>query len=104
MHPDHRAFAKALRAQVHSGSGLSAPGLLQQTLEKASGGSPLPAPIDALAGQIAEAAYRVSDSQVAAVRAEAGSDKATFEIVMAAAIGAGLMRWDRAIALMDEAD
>jgi hypothetical protein len=46
------------------------------------------------------ASFHVTDGQVAAVRAKAGSDKAAFELVMAAAIGSGLWRWDRAMAAL----
>jgi hypothetical protein len=36
----------------------------------------------------------VTDAEVAAVRDAAGSDRAAFEIVMSACVGAGLQRWD----------
>lgn len=58
----------------------------------AAGG--IPAPYDALARQIGQASYRVTDRQVADVREAAGSDKAAFEVVISASIGAGLHRWD----------
>jgi hypothetical protein len=32
----------------------------------------------------------------------AGSEKAAFEIILAAAVGAGLVRWQRATAVLDE--
>ena len=53
------------------------------------------APYDDLARQIGEAAWRVTDAQVASVLAAAGSEKATFEVIAAAATGAGLPRWQR---------
>jgi hypothetical protein len=63
------------------------------------------APYDALAHQIGEAADRTTDAQVASVVAAAGSEKAAFELVVAAATGAGLSRWQQAIkALKDAAD
>jgi hypothetical protein len=42
--------------------------------------------------QSGEAAWRVTDAQVASVRAAAGSEKAAFELIAAAATGAGLLR------------
>ena len=50
-----------------------------------------------------EAADRVTDAQVATVRAALGSDKGAFEIIMCASIGAGLARWDAAITAIEEA-
>ena len=35
--------------------------------------------------------------------AATGSEKATFEIIMAAAVGAGLSRWQQAMKVLDEA-
>ena len=32
-----------------------------------------------------------------------GSEKATFEIIAAAALGAGLLRWEQAMKVLDEA-
>lgn len=101
---DHRAMAEAWRTRTRTAPGVSDPGLRVAALERGAGGPPMPQPFDALAHQIGEAAYRVTDGQVDAVRARVGSDKATFEIVMAATIGAGLARWDAAIKVLDEAD
>jgi len=41
---------------------------------------------------------------VAAMVSEAGSEKAAFEIIAAAALGAGLLRWRQAIKMLEEAD
>jgi hypothetical protein len=69
-------------------------------------GEPLPLdePYDSLARQIGEASYRVTDDQVAAVRDVAGSDKAAFEIILAASVGAGLTRWDAAFQAIEGLD
>ncbi|PZQ43139.1 MAG: hypothetical protein DI570_29430, partial [Phenylobacterium zucineum] len=87
--------AEALRAAA-TGSGMLPRDLRTAIIERAGGGTQLPAPYDALVQQVASAAYRVTDAQVAAVRAVAGSDKAAFELVLCASIGAGLARWDAA--------
>ena len=57
---------------------------------------------DDLARQIGEAAWRVTDAQVASILAAAGSEKASFELIAAAATGAGLLRWQRAIKALEE--
>lgn len=87
-------------------------GVLEPTLRadvmarSAGGGPPIAEPYDALSCQIGEASYQVTDDQVEAVRLAAGSDKAAFEVVLAASVGAGLTRWDaafRAIEGLDDA-
>jgi hypothetical protein len=60
------------------------------------------APYDDLARQIGEAAWRGTNAQVACVLAAAGSEKAAFELIAAAATGAGLLRWQRAIKALEE--
>jgi len=61
-------------------------------------------PYDSVSRQIGEAAYQVTDEQVAAVRSATGSDKAAFEIVFAASVGAGLKRWDAAYKAIEGLD
>ena len=67
----------------------------------AADGPPIEAPYDDLACQIGEAAWRVTDAQVASVLAAAGSEKAAFELIAAAATGAGLLRWQQAIKALE---
>ncbi|MBX3091108.1 MAG: hypothetical protein KF801_01200 [Cryobacterium sp.] len=85
-------------------SGVVARELREGALALGGGGDArVPEPYRALADTIAEASFRVTDQQVAAVREAAGSERAAFEIVMAASIGAGLRRWDAAIRAIEEA-
>lgn len=70
-------------------------------MDRAGGGPAIADPYDALADQIGEAAYLVTDAQVAAVRDALGTDKAAFEVVLSASIGAGLVRWDAAMHAID---
>jgi hypothetical protein len=100
---DHDALAEALRTRIGGPAGLTDAGLRQKVAARAAGGPPLEAPFDALACQIGEAASQVTDDQVSAVRQATGSDRAAFEIVMSAAVGAGLRRWDAAIRALKEA-
>jgi hypothetical protein len=98
----HAQLASELRTQVDE------TGTLDRTLRKGilvrgAGGPAVPAPYDALAARIAEDSYRVTDAQVQEVLEAAGSEKNAFEVVLTAAIGAGLRRWDTAIKAIGEA-
>jgi hypothetical protein len=100
--PDHRALAEALRRRVLEGPGETPPLLRQASAERAAGGPAAEAPYDDLARQIGDDAYHVTDAQVSDVLRATGSEKATFEIIAAAALGAGLMRWEQAMKVLDE--
>lgn len=100
---DHKALADALRRRVLEGPGETDAALRRRVAARAAGGAPIEAPYDGLAREIGEAAWRTTDAQVASVRAAAGSEKAAFEIVVAAALGAGLLRWEQALKALDEA-
>ena len=99
----HHRHADALRAAATREGGKTEASLRAAVLTRAAGGAPIAEPYEALARQIREAAHRVTDAQVAAVRAATGSDKGAFEIIMSACIGAGLTQWDAAIRAIDEA-
>jgi hypothetical protein len=100
--PVHRALAEALRRRVLEGPGETSPELRLASAERAGGGPVAQAPYDDLARQIGEAAHRVTDAQVSSVLEATGSEKAAFEIIVAAALGAGLSRWQQAIKVLDE--
>jgi len=102
-HADHDALAKALRDRVLGGPGQSDDALRQAAAERSAGGPTMAEPYDALAREIGEASYRVTDAQVASVLQAAGSEKAAFEIIAAAAVGAGLLRWQQAVKALNEA-
>lgn len=100
----HRQHADRLRARVAE-TGVTDRGLRLGALGRGAGESvPIPEPYDTLARQIAEDSSRVTDAQVRAVREAAGSEKAAFEVVLAAAVGAGLRRWEAAERVIGEAD
>lgn len=103
IRPDHRVLAEALRRRVLEGPGETDPALRQAVAASATGGPLALPPYDALARQIGEAAYRSTDAQVANVVSATGSEKAAFEVILAAAVGTGLFRWQRAIKALDEA-
>lgn len=99
---DHKTMAETLRAHVIDAKGKCDPWLRAAAMNRATGGDPLLEPYEALVSQVNEAAVRVTDEQVASVRKAAGSDKAAFEIIMAASIGAGLLRFDQAVRVIEE--
>lgn len=99
---DHHLAAETLRHRVLEGPGQTDPALRQRVATRAAGGLPIEAPYDDLARQISEAAYRTTDAQVASVLAAVGSEKAAFELIAAAATGAGLLRWHQAIKAWEE--
>jgi hypothetical protein len=99
---DHHSFAETLRRRVLEGPSETDPALRQRVAARAAGGPPIEAPYDDLARQIGEAAYRTTDAQVASVLAAAGSEKAAFELIAAAAAGAGLLRWQQAIRALED--
>jgi hypothetical protein len=101
--PDHRALAETLRQRVLEGPGETSPGLRQASAKRAAGGPATEAPFDELARLIGEAAHRVTDAQISGVLTATGSERATFEIIAAAALGAGLLRWEQAMKALDEA-
>ncbi len=102
IRPDHRALAEALRRRVLEGPGETRPELRLASAKRAAGGPATEAPYDDLARQIGEAAHLVTDAQVSSVLTATGSEKATFEIIVAAALGAGLLRWEQAMKVLDE--
>jgi hypothetical protein len=103
--PDHRSFCEVLRRTVLEGPGETDPALRRRVAARASGGPPIEAPYDDLARQIGEAAHRTTDAQVVSVLTAVGSEKATFELIVTAATGAGLSRGKQAIkALKDAGD
>ncbi|HEY4202017.1 MAG TPA: hypothetical protein VGM83_15800 [Devosiaceae bacterium] len=99
----HERHAEALEEAVFRAPALTPPELRQQVGARASGGVAIAAPYDALARQIGEAAYGVTDAQVAEVLAATGSQKAAFEIVAAAGVGAALRRWKAGLGALREA-
>lgn len=103
LKPDHAALADALRRRVLEGPGETEAALRQAVAARATGGAPIPAPFDALARQIGEAANRTTDAQVVDVLGAVGSQKAAFEIVATAAAAAGLERWQKGMAALKEA-
>lgn len=100
---DHPALAARLEQRVFNESADTPADLRQAMGQRAAGGPPIAAPYDDIARQIGEAAYRVTDAQVATLRAKMGTERATFELIVAAAVGAALERWRKGAATIAEA-
>ena len=92
-----------MQRRVLEGPGETGAALRQAMAARAAGGPPLEAPYDDLARQIGQAASKVTDEQVASVIERAGSERATFELIVASALGAGLHRWRRGLTALEEA-
>lgn len=98
----HVQFARDLRSRVEETGSLDR-GLRLGILARDAGGPAVPEPYDALARQIGADSSRVTDEQVQAVLRETGAGRDSFEVVLTAAIGAGLERWDAAQRAIGEA-
>ncbi len=98
----HAELAERLRGRVEK-SGILDPDLRAACVRVgADADAELAAPHRELVATIAETSHRVTDAQVTAVRQELGSDRAAFEVIMAASAGAGLRRWDAAVRAIRE--
>ena len=96
----HHDLAAALRSRVLETGRLRRE---LRVLALEGDGANAPVPYSALIVQVRDESSRVRDAQVDAVRRAAGSEKETFELVLAAAIGAGLERWEVALNVIREA-
>ncbi len=103
-HPDHLALADVLRTSVLESPGVT-DAVLRQAIAKRATGGPAIAEVayDDQARQIGQAAYKVTDEQVKKVVEKTGSEKAAFELIVAAAVGAGLYRWRKGLSILKEA-
>jgi hypothetical protein len=79
-----------MRDRLLDGPGTTEPSLRRAALE----GGALPDPLAALLEKVRLHAYKVTDDDVATARAAGWSDSQLFELIVAAAAGAGLHRRD----------
>jgi hypothetical protein len=102
--PDHRRLAEALRRRVLAEPGETDAAFRQAAAARAAGdGAPLSQPYDDLARQIGANAAQTTDAQVAKVVEAIGGQRAAFEFIIAASLGAGLSRWDVGLRALEEA-
>jgi len=101
--PNHQALAEVLQKRVLEGQGLTDSALRQAMAKRAADGPAVAeSAYDDLARQIGEAAYMVTDEQVKKVVEKTGNEKAAFELIVAAAVGAGFYRWEKGLGLLSE--
>ena len=106
MKPDLPPRVQALAASLFEGRGDTDPALRRAVAERAEGaslgaaGPALPPEIDAYVDKVARHAYRVTDEDIAALRAAGHGEDAIFEITLSAALGAGLVRMERGLAAL----
>ena len=65
-------------------------------------GKSLPEPLAAYVEKVARHAYRVTDEDIAALKASGYGEDAIFELTVAAAVGAGRARVERGLAVVDQ--
>jgi uncharacterized peroxidase-related enzyme len=100
--PDHRTFGEMLRKRILEEPGKTDTKLRQAMAYRATGGPPIEEYYDELALCIGKAAYKCTDERIKKVIKKAGSEKAVFELITAAAVGAGLYRWDKGLSVLKE--
>ena len=100
--PNHNSMAETLRQRIFEGPGVTSIPLRKAIGKRAIGETPIEEPYNEIALQIGEAAYKVKDEQVSNLIEKTGSDKAAFELIVAAAVNAGLYRWDKAIKILHD--
>src|SRR5262245_55753918 len=64
---------------------------------------PLPAALENYVDKVARHAYRVTDDDIASLRAQGYGEASIFELTVATAAGAAVGRLHRALAVLDEA-
>jgi alkylhydroperoxidase family enzyme len=84
---------EALRAAA-----LEGPGELTPELRRAAAsGAPLPLDLETWVEMVRERAYATTDADVEALRRAGHSEDAIFEVTVAAALGAGLARFEAGV-------
>jgi len=64
-------------------------------------GRAVPAALEAYAEKVARHAYRITDADIASLRAAGYSDDAIFEVTVAVALGVGLLRRDAGLGAVE---
>lgn len=98
--PNHHSMAEVLRQRIFNAEGVTSEALRKAIGKRAISEFTIEEPYKEIAIQVGETAYKITDEQVNKLIKKTGSDKAAFELVVAAAVSAGLYRWDKAINLL----
>jgi hypothetical protein len=86
----HADKVAAVRRAVFESAGATEPALRQA----AGAGRPLPEPWGPYADEVRDRSYRLTDADIAALKAAGRSEDEIFEVTVAAAMGAALHRLD----------
>ena len=106
----YRELVERLRSAVLDGKGETDPHLRQAVAARsarlaeepgAPAGDEIPPALRELVDKTALHAYRITDEEIAALRAAGYSEDAIFEIAISAAIGGGLTRLERGLAALE---
>lgn len=113
MPPDRFAHhVKQLVDSVFRGRGTSSPGVrgaIHEQARRVVGGGPTAAPaepsvippaLEPYLDTVIRQAYKVSDADVEQLKGSGHSEDDVFEVTVAAAVGAGVSRLDRALGLL----
>jgi len=96
---DVRQARKALVSRILEGDGKASPSERRAAFNNSS----LAGPQGALVDKVAMHAYRITDTDIAAVKKSGLSEDQIFEIVVCAAIGQATRQYDTALAALDAA-
>ena len=95
-----RVYLDELRRAVLGSPGKTSPALR----EAAASGADLPADLAPVIEKIRRHAYKVTDEDIASLRAAGRSEDEIFELTCAAAVGVALHRVERALAAIGSSD
>jgi len=101
-HADHHRLAGELRKSILRSSAETDITLRRSIAERIAGGAPLQAPFDELVMRISLAPYKVTDELIDRTVTELGNEKAAFEVIVTAAVSAGLYRWDKGCSMLKD--
>jgi alkylhydroperoxidase family enzyme len=96
---DIRQARKALVARILDGRGHSSPTQRRAAFDNAR----LPEAVSRLVEKVAKHAYKVTDADIAAVRAAGFTEDQIFELVVCAAIGRATRQYETALAALGAA-
>ena len=99
MHKDE--FDKALNA-IHARVATGAAELSQEKRQAIFDGSGVPEDAQAFVDKVHRHAYKVTDEDVDALKASGYSEDAIYEATICAALGAGMARWQAAMAALPD--
>ncbi len=94
-----RQAHKALVRRVLEGDGKASQAQRRAAFDNAG----LAEPLNTLVNKVAQSAYRITDEDIAAVRASGLSEDEIFELVVCAAIGQATRQYEHALAALDAA-